>query len=65
MDAVNALTNKAQAWHDNIILGQLKRDLAWQASQTTIMKSIEYPLAALTLTEDECKNIWVNCQHNN
>ena len=39
------------------MLGQLKQDLAWQASQTTIMKSVEYPLAALTLSEAECKKI--------
>ena len=55
--AVTYLKQKASAWHDNIVLGQLQLDLAWQASQTTIMKSIEYPLPALTLSEDECKKI--------
>ena len=56
-EAVTKLKQKASNWHDNIMLGQLQRDIAWQASQTTIMKSLEYPLVALTLSEEECKTI--------
>ena len=56
-DAVAMMKSKASAWKKNISLGQLQRDLAWHASQSTIMKSIEYPLAALTFSEEECKKI--------
>ena len=32
----------------------------WIALQTMVMKSLEYPLPALTLTENECKEImWI------
>ena len=54
---VERLTAKAQEWHDNILLGHISRDLAWQASQTTIMKTLEYPLVALTLSEEDCNKI--------
>ena len=55
--AVEKMTQKAQEWHDNIMVGLISRDIAWQASQTTIMKSLECPLVALTLNQEECNKI--------
>ena len=51
------LEKKAKIWRDNINAGHLTPTLAWHAANTTIMKSLEYPLPALTLTFDECNRI--------
>ena len=51
------LEKKAKTWRDNIKAGHLTPTLAWHAANTTIMKSLEYPLPALTLTYDECNKI--------
>ena len=56
-DAVTALKNKAVEWKELIRTGHLKRKTAWQAVETTILKTIEYPLPALTLTPKECQKI--------
>ena len=48
---------KATEWKDLVQAGHLKRRTVWQALETTIMKSLEYPLPALTLTETECTSI--------
>ena len=55
--AFDALQSKAQQWRDNILAGHLNPSLAWQAAQTTIMKTLEYPLPALTLDYDECNKL--------
>ena len=55
--AVEYLVGKAKAWRDLIRAGHLERREAWQAVESTIMKTVEYPLAALTLTEKECTKI--------
>ena len=47
-DAYNKLQLKAQQWRDNILAGHLSPSLVWQAAKTTIMKTLEYPLPALT-----------------
>lgn len=39
------------------LVGQLKQDLAWYVSQSKIIKSVVYPLTALTLSEAEYKQI--------
>ena len=41
----------------SIIKGHLSPTEAWLALETTIMKSISYPLPALTLTEKQCQFI--------
>ena len=56
-EAVNELRLKSETWRDNIQAGHIERHEAWQAISTTIMKTLQYPLPALTLTEDECKHI--------
>jgi hypothetical protein len=48
------LREKAEAWRDNINSGHLNKEDAWQALETTIMKTLQYPLKALTLSQEEC-----------
>ena len=48
---------KVEGWADRVRTGHLSRQDAWTCLQTTIMKQIEYPLLALNLTEDDCKEI--------
>ena len=55
--AVKELVKKAEKWRDNIKVGHISRDLAWQAVETTIIKTLEYPLPALLLSEKDCKKI--------
>ena len=54
---VEVLKTKAEEWRDHINSGHLNKADAWQALETTIMKSLQYPMKALTLTKEECKNI--------
>jgi hypothetical protein len=56
-DAVEYLTNKAEEWKDLIQTGHLQRKDAWQALETTILKTLQYPLPAMTLSEQECNKI--------
>ena len=55
--AITELRRKAETWHDYIRTGHLQANEARLALDSTIMKSLEYPLLALTLTEDECNHI--------
>eukprot|EP00957_Ditylum_brightwellii_P131014 9993652-Ditylum_brightwellii.AAC.1 len=45
------------SWSDQVKTGHLKVSDAWQYYQTTIQKSLEYPLLTTTLSEEECKKI--------
>ena len=54
---VKELRAKAEEWRDSINSGHLNREDAWQALETTIMKSLQYPLKALTLSRTECDSI--------
>ena len=54
---VNTLRQKAEEWKPNIQSGHLNRLEAWLALNSTIMKSLLYPLPALTLTEAQCTKI--------
>jgi hypothetical protein len=51
------MKGKAEEWRDLMRTGHLQQDDAWQALETTILKTLEYPLPALTLTETECNQI--------
>ena len=44
-------------WAEKVRTGAIDRKDVWQALTLTIMKKLEYPLLALTLTEDECDYI--------
>ena len=56
-DAYESLLIKVKEWRDNIRAGHLSPELAWQATVTTIMKSVEYQLPVLTLTEKQCNKL--------
>ena len=51
------MRDTAERWKSMIHTGFLDRKESWTALTTTIMKTMEYPLPALTLNEDECRKI--------
>ena len=51
------MRKKACEWRDNIKVGHISRSNACLATQTTIMKSLEYPLPALSLSVQQCAKI--------
>jgi hypothetical protein len=57
VSAIHHLRRKAEEWRDHIKTGHLNKRDAWLATETTIMRSLLYPLPALTLTEKECNHI--------
>jgi hypothetical protein len=56
-DAFNYLMHKSEEWKELITTGHLQRTEAWHALESTILKTLQYPLPALTLTETECNKI--------
>ena len=48
---------KAAVWVDRICTSKLSVHDAWSALQTTILRALEYPLAATTITWRECS--WI------
>jgi hypothetical protein len=55
--AVEHLREKAVEWSNLVLTGHLTANDVRLAMDTTVIKSLEYPLPALTLTEKECKRI--------
>jgi hypothetical protein len=55
--AVAQLRKKGKDWSELVSTGHLTAKDVRLALDTTIIKSLEYPLPALTLTEKECKEI--------
>ena len=54
---------KAQLLAENVRSGHLRYHEAWIALTTMAMKSLEYPMPALTFTKDECKSLmWIILQ---
>ena len=53
-DQVAILRATAENWSEKIRVGRLPQTEAWLALTTRIMKTIEYPLPACTLTERQC-----------
>jgi hypothetical protein len=47
----------ATQWKEHVRTGHLQRHEAWYALIATVMKTIEFPLIALTLTERQCIHI--------
>jgi len=56
-DQVVILWATAENWSEKIRVRQLPQTEAWLALTTRIMKTIEYPLPACTLTEKQCNFI--------
>jgi hypothetical protein len=48
---------KARDWAEKIRLGFLPCHLTWLAWQTTILKTLEYPLPVTTLTHTQCNKL--------
>ena len=55
--ALENLCEKAQSWSDHVRTSHLSSTEARLALDSTIMKTLTYPLPALTLTEPECNKI--------
>ena len=55
--AIEDLRQKAMTWRDHIRCGHLNATEARLATDSTIMKSLEYPLLALNLSDKDCKSI--------
>ena len=56
-DAVSYLRKKANTWAAYIQTGHINRTDAWQALDSTIIKTIQHPIPALCLTKKECNHI--------
>ena len=56
-EQASELLLKAQKWSAYVKSGRLDHESTWTALRTTIVKSIEYPLAATSLTQQECISI--------
>ena len=53
----DVMRKKAIAWGQYIGKGTLTPDVSWTALNTTILKSLEYPLAATTFSQQELSSI--------
>ena len=51
------LRGKASDWSDAMRTNHIRKDDAWYCLNTTIMKVVEYPLVATTLTRRDCGTI--------
>ena len=51
------MRDKAIEWGQHIKQGSLTTEVTWNAMNTTILKSLEYPLAATTFSEEELGSI--------
>ena len=54
---VERMLEATVAWADKIRAGHLQRHEAWLAMTSTIWKTMEYSLNALTLSKEECETI--------
>lgn len=54
---VHKMKEMAIHWADCMRTGRIPKDDAWFAFQSTIWKSLSYPLLALNITKDECEKI--------
>ena len=51
------LLGKAKEWGERIRTGHLPRHLVWESMQTTILKTMQYPTPATTLSKVQCDKI--------
>ena len=54
---IKSMKDKSLTWAKHIKGGNLSKNAAWAALNTTILKSLEYPLAATTLSKGQLKSI--------
>lgn len=55
--AISHPRKKAEEWKAYITMGHLNKKDAWLATELTIMRSLLYPLPAITLTGKDCNYI--------
>jgi hypothetical protein len=53
LDEIRHLRTKAEAFADSMRTGFLSKSDAWYALNATVMKTMEYPMAATTMSEQE------------
>jgi Reverse transcriptase (RNA-dependent DNA polymerase) len=51
------LMEQAELWAERVRTGHLDKRFVWQSLTTTVMAKISYPLAATTMSEQECDDI--------
>jgi hypothetical protein len=56
-DAFTHMLQQSCLWADHVKTGHLNASDVWRALHTTVLKQLEYPLPALTLTQQQCKQI--------
>ena len=54
---LGVMKSKAKAWSTHIRASNLNQYSVWRAMNTTIIKTLEYPLVATTLTAEELKSL--------
>jgi hypothetical protein len=54
---IKKMRAQSELWADQIRTGKLRRDEAWTALNSTLWKTLQYPLEATALTETECETI--------
>ena len=52
---IRKLKHKVQEWLDQLALGRLSRSELWTGVQSTIIRTLSYPLPALALSRKECE----------
>ena len=60
---IKHMRNIAEGWYDKVRTGHITREDAWRALHGTIIKTLEYPLLALTLTKEACNTIMAPVLH--
>ena len=61
--AVQELRDTAQTWGEKIKTSHIDKKTAWLATESTILKTLQYPLPALTLSNEECTKIMTPILH--
>lgn len=56
-EQISVMREKSEQWGNHIREGRLRDFEAWSALNTTILKSLEYPLVATTLSKKEIKHV--------
>ena len=54
---IEYLLGKAKEWGNRIRTAHLPRHLVWESLQTTILKTLQYPTPATTLSKAQCDQI--------
>jgi len=54
--AIQELRKKSERWRDLVRTGHLSSKDAWIALNSTVIKTLEFPLPALTLKKKECEH---------